>query len=545
MTSTLQVESPRARLSSVWVLPLLALGLGIWLIVDSYLSEGPTVHLTLSTAEGIVAGETVVKRLSVELGTVEEVYLNDGYRDVTAVLQIDADATDLLREDTQFWVVRPRIGTDGVSGLSTLLSGAFIELAPGTGAEGRRDFIALENPPVTPLTTPGLRVQLVSEQSSVLSARSPVYYNGFRVGQIESANLSTSDGHTQYELFINAPYDDLVNANTRFWNASGISLQAGVQGVSVRAESLETLLVGGVAFGLAEDSSAGAPVADGHRFDLYESYSDIHEQVYEYNLSYMLLFDASVRGLTEGAPVEYRGARLGSVSEISFDLLEQNTGFNADGRGLMPVLITIEPGRVYTDDEEGLTQMRTVLEEAVPNGMRASLSNGNLLTGSLYVSLDFYDDPVPAEITEFAGQQVLPTIDSGLVQIEQQVRSLLNTLNELPLDSSLTAATTALQSISQAVATADQTLLEVNAMLRDPATQNLTQSLETSLQSLNEVLGSVSPDSGLYSDLEQMLNELREVARNTRELSASLNAQPSRLLLPSEVQPDLIPGGQQ
>ena len=219
MTAAPKVEDrPTTRLSTVWILPLLALGLGVWLIIDNYLSEGPTIELTLSTAEGITAGETLVKRLSVELGTVQEVYLNEGYRDVTAVLQLEAEAADLLREDTQFWVVRPRIGTDGVSGLSTLLSGAFIELSPGSGPQGRREYTALESPPVTPPTTPGLRVELRSNLSSTLNARSPVYYNGFRVGQVETANLSASDGRTHYDLFINAPYSDLVNSNTRFWN---------------------------------------------------------------------------------------------------------------------------------------------------------------------------------------------------------------------------------------------------------------------------------------------------------------------------------------
>lgn len=532
------------RLSAIWIIPLLALGLGIWLIVDSYLSQGPVVQLTVSDAEGINAGETRVKRLSVDLGMVEDVYLNPDFEDVTVVLNLDTGTEELLRNDTQFWVVKPRIGTDGVSGLSTLLSGAYIELSPGTGTPGARQFEALDNPPATPVTTPGVRVELVSDLDSTINARSPVYYNGFRVGQVESASLSTEDGNTHYSLFINAPYDDLVTTNTRFWNASGLAVEAGVSGVSLRAESLETLLVGGIAFGLPEGIDPGGSIDNGRRYFLYDDVEAINEQQFSYVKPYLLLFDSSIRGLDVGAPVEYRGARLGEVAEVSFDLLERQAGLDAEGQTLVPVLIHIEPGRVFEDDTEGLEEITAIIEEAVPNGLRVTLASGNLLTGGLYIELDFYEDVEPQQIRQIEGHDVLPTISSGFTQIQERVSAVLSRLEQLPLNDFFSQANETMQSLTTTLATAEQTMSELGGLLEDPATRSLSGNLEESLELLNQVLGNLGPGTPLYEDLTGSLDELRGALRNARELTNSLNANPSQLLRSSDVAADPVPGGQ-
>lgn len=543
--SSPKVEQRRFwRLSAIWIIPLLALGLGVWLIVDSYLSQGPVVQLTVSDAEGINAGETRVKRLSVDLGIVADVYLNPDFEDVTVVLNLDTGTEELLRDDTQFWVVKPRIGTDGVSGLSTLLSGAYIELSPGSGNPGARQFQALDSPPATPVTTPGVRVELISDLDSTINARSPVYYNGFRVGQVESAELSTEDGNTHYSLFINAPYDDLVTTNTRFWNASGLAVEAGVSGVSLRAESLETLLVGGIAFGLPEGVDPGGSIDNGRRYFLYDDVDAINEQQFSFAKPYLLLFDSSIRGLDVGAPVEYRGARLGEVVEVSFDLLERQSGLDAAGQTLVPVLIHIEPGRVFEDNEEGLEEIANIIEEAVPNGLRASLASGNLLTGGLYIELDFHEEVEPRQIRQAEDYDVLPTISSGFTQIQERVSSVLSRLEALPLNDFVSQANEAMQTLTATLTTAEQTMSELSGLLENPSTQSLPANLEESLERLNQVLSGLGPDAALYEDLTGSLDELRGALRNARELTNSLNANPSQLLRSTEVAADPVPGGQ-
>jgi len=532
-----------ARPSAVWIIPVIALALGIWLVIDTYLSQGPKVEITFQSAEGIIAGETTVKRLSVELGVVEEVYLNPGFSDVTVVLQLDEGTNELLRDDTQFWVVRPRVGASGVTGLSTLLSGAYIELAPGSSPNGRVEFAGMEEAPITPITTPGLRLRLKSDASSLLAVGSPVLYNGFQVGRVEESYLSIEDGERYYRLFIDAPYHDLVNSNTRFWNAGGINVDAGTEGISVRVESLEALLSGGVSFGLPQGQSFGQGIQSDHEFFLYSTADAINEQPYEFSLQYLLLFNASVRGLEAGAPVEYRGIRLGTVLDVSFDVLATNSNITIDGRTLMPVLIQIDPGRVFGEDsEQVLSELEATITNGVNNGLRASLVSGNLLTGSLYVTLDFYDEVETAEITQQSGYSVLPTISTGLDQLQQQVTQILTKFQSLPIEETLSSATAALESVRSTVSTADQTLSDVSVVLQNPDTVALPGQVESALSELTAVLDGIAPGSAIYTELDSALDELRETLRNARDLTSTLEAQPSSLIFPSTAREDLIPG---
>lgn len=530
-----------SKASPVWIVPLIAVAFGGWLLIDSYLSQGPLVKVRFADAEGIKAGETSVKRLSVELGTVTEVYLNEDFNDVTVVIQFDPESGQLLREDSQFWVVKPRVGADGISGLSTILSGAYIELTPGEGLIGRRNFDGLSSAPITPLTTPGNRIRLVAEGNNALFAGNPILYNGHKVGRVESTELSIEDGSTFYDLFIEAPFDDLVTSNTKFWNASGIAFDAGADGITVRTGSIESLLSGGVAFGLMDGAERGGSVIEGAQFQLYPSYTSIPEQEFEVSLEYILLFDSSVRGLSAGAPVEYRGVRFGTVLEVSLDLVERGGRFSSTNSALMPVLIRLDPGRVLDDDLSSRDEMALILSQAVTNGLRASLSSGNLLTGSLYVALDFYEDAPPATLTEIENQVALPTVNSGLALIEQQVSQVLQRLQDLPLENSLASATQAMESVISTVDTAELTLQTVNTVLNDPSVSGLPASVEGALSELTSVLGGIAPGSQIYVELNSALDELSEALRNTRELSATLEAEPSRLLFPSEVNRDLIP----
>ena len=151
------------RISPVWIVPLAALVIGAWTIVQSYLSQGPQVRIQFATAEGLVARETKVKTLDVEIGVVERVELADDFESITAVVRLDPKAAPLLTEDAQFWVVRPEIGSQGISGLSTILSGAYIQLSAGESKSRARNFRGLDVMPVTPPSTPGLSLTLIAD----------------------------------------------------------------------------------------------------------------------------------------------------------------------------------------------------------------------------------------------------------------------------------------------------------------------------------------------------------------------------------------------
>jgi paraquat-inducible protein B len=426
----------RRRISTVWLVPIVALVLGVWMVIHNLRSQGPEITIVFSSGEGIEAEKTKLKFRAVEVGLVESVGLADDLKSVVVTARLEKAAAPLLREDSQFWVVRPRVGPGGVSGLGTLLSGGYIQLAPGTGPKGRREFEGLEAPPITPAGTPGLKLRMVGERAGSIGTGDPIVYEGFRVGRIESAEFDVASQKMHYSAFIEAPYDDLVNSATRFWNASGVSISATADGIEVRTASLESVLLGGVTFGLPEGVAPGGPVEAGETFRLYESYESVNERPYRHSVEYVVRFAQSVRGLRPGAPVEYRGIRIGRVEQV---LLTEMVGQGLRGTGVpIPILVRLEPGRVeLPDSEEGTAALAGVIEAAVPRGLRATLSTGSLLTGSLYVNLDMYPEAAPAEIGDFEGRPTIPTIPSGLEAIQVRVATLLDKLNALPVEDML------------------------------------------------------------------------------------------------------------
>ncbi|HEX8281496.1 MAG TPA: MlaD family protein, partial [Chthoniobacterales bacterium] len=330
------IVRPARRLSPIWIVPIIAALLGLWLAWKYYSARGPTITVRFETAEGIVAGKTPVMCRSVTVGTVENVSLTDNLKGVVVTMQMTAQATRLLTADTQIWVVRPRYGAAGISGLSTLVSGSYIELGPGVSREPRHDFVGIEQPPVTPKGVPGLHVTLFTDEAGGVAPGTAITYKGLNAGRIETRIFHPENGKVEFGAFISAEYAPLVRTNTKFWNASGLDVQVGANGLQVRTGTLESLLMGGITFGQPNGASAPA-VNDGATFTLYESLEETRKFAMRSSIPYLLLFSGSVRGLSDGAPVEFRGVRIGTVNGVSFRYLPN------DPERRVPVLIQIDP----------------------------------------------------------------------------------------------------------------------------------------------------------------------------------------------------------
>lgn len=534
----------QSRFSSIWLVPVVAVIAGLWVIIQAQLSEGPEITVTFATAEGLIANETKVKRLSVELGVVKSVYLNPGYNDVTAVIKLDSDTEDLLRDDSHFWVVRPRIGADGISGLGSILTGAYIELAPGQGEKGKREYRGLDDLPLTSKSTPGAHLRLTSEQSASVSVGSPVLYNGYQVGRVEKVKLSAEDRQVYYEVFVEAPYNDLISSNTRFWNASGFHINAGVDGISLESQSLETLIAGGISFGLPAGMTGGEPIHPDQEFILYPRRSDINKQPYVWGREYLLVFDSSVRGLQAGAPVEYRGIRIGSVLEVSLDLIPKEQSIDANGEIQIPVLIRIDPGRIGDDEEAGLAEVDDFFQKGVSKGLRGSLASGNLLTGSLFVSLDFYDGVKADKVRTVGKYTILPSVSTGIDHLQKQITAFLDKLQKLPLKETITTANGALNEFGKVAKTADSSLEQVNQLLDAPETKSLPLEMQKSLQELQSTLAGFSPDSAMYGQLQSAVLDLQESLASANQLLHKLEQKPNALVFPSSSGEDLVPGSE-
>lgn len=518
--------SRQRRISPVWIVPVVAMLLGLWLVVDAYRRQGPVVEISFATVEGVEEDNTPVKFRNVEVGMVTDISLHDDLSKVLVRAELSADARKLLREDTRFWVVRPRISRGGISGLGTIVSGAYIEVAPGAGSPARQfTFEGLEQAPPTPTGTPGLRINLVSETSGSLGVGDPVLYRGYPVGRVENAELDTDTREVRYAVFIEAPYDSLVTTSTRFWNASGISATLSAEGASLSVASLETLVAGGVAFDQPGAALPGDAVAAEETFQLYPDAASIDENPHRFHQDYVVAFSQSVRGLSAEAPVTFRGIRIGSVQRIM--VREGAVGTLDDGADRpIPVLIRIEPGRFeMSDSRSGVVRLRESLEQAVANGLRGTLESGNLLTGSLYVNFDFFDRSEPARIGEFEGYPEIPTVSGGLDRLQQQVSQVLAMLNDLPMEETLQSADTTLTELAG-------TTRALRELLDDEALQRLPQSLERSLTQLDRTLAAYSGDSGLPAKLSHAITELNQTLERMQSLADTLERDPSALIFP-------------
>ncbi len=535
---------PAKRISAAWIIPIVAVLLGLWLVAQHISGQGPQITITFETAEGLQAGKTVVKCRSVAVGKVEDVKLSSDLKSVIATVRMNQSAVDLLREDTRFWVVRPRVGGGSVSGIDTIFSGAFIQLEPGSEERTLNEFTGLEDPPATPQDVPGLRFIIKAKSARSLGVGSPIFYNGYEVGQIEKSDFDQESLLMEHHGFVRAPYNELVTENVRFWNSSGINFDVDSKGFSFQAGSIESIISGGLAFGIPKDSSRGEPVSDGAVFELFDSFSEINKLTLQANLPYLLMFDDSVRGLLVDAPVEFRGIQVGKVVDISFEYLQEPE----DRR--VPVLIQIDPTRFGNFDVENAELARHEIDKAITQGLRASLRTGSLITGQLYVDLDFEEDADPVTSSKVGELSVIPTQGSSLSRIEDRVVQVLDKVRNLPVEKTLSTATDALAEIKQTAGAATdvandlkKTSAALEALLTSPDVESLPAEFRLTLKEAQKSIQGVGPDSTLFTDLARTLEDLQATLQSVKVLADTIDNKPNSLIFGKEgAGKDPVPG---
>jgi paraquat-inducible protein B len=400
------------RISVIWLIPILAAVVAIGIAIHSILSEGPTITIVFKVAEGVEAGKTFIKYKDVNIGQVTAVELSDDYTKVTVTAKIAKHAEGLIVEDAKFWVVEPRVTLSGVSGLGTLLSGNYIGFEVGTSNKPQRSFTGLETPPIISLNQPGRQFVLQADSLGSLGIGSPVFYRRLQAGQVIAYNLASDGKAIEVKVFVNAPYDQYVNAGTRFWNASGVDVSVGAGGVDVRTQSLVALLAGGLAFETPSFVPTAEPAAANTVFTLYTDQATAMKQPETIAKRYVLYFNEPLRGLSVGAPVTLLGLQGGTVTAVGLAL--DPATLNLRGR----VEVRFFPERIiaHLDQKQaavGETIVRseqerhTFVQQMVEKrGLRAQLRSGSLLTGQLYVALDYYPDAPKATRRSYRSPQV-------------------------------------------------------------------------------------------------------------------------------------------
>lgn len=515
--------SRRWSISLVWIVPVMALLVGISLVVHHRMQAGPEITITFKTGEGLSAEKTQVKYRNVVIGRVSEVKLSEDQKRVAATVKLNKEATSFTREDAQFWVVRPRIGAGGVSGIDTLLSGAFVGADSGQSRKTVKEFTGLEAPPPITYGEPGKRFTLHTRDLASLDIGSPLYYHKIPVGQVVGYALDKEGTGVDIEVFVQAPNDAYVTGNTRFWNASGIDIGVGANGLTVRTESLSAVLIGGIAFGTPEYATASPPAAQGSQFDLYADARLALAPPPGKAQFLTLHFDQAMRGLKVDAPVEFQGVEIGKVVSVDLD-------FDAE-RSSFPVIvgIVIYPASLGPAHKKMLSLLKhdpedqqgalRILANFVEHGLRAQARVGNMLTGQLYISLDFYPKAEKVAFDTAASPIVLPTVPSSLELLQERLQAMVEKISRLPLDRIANNLDGSLGELRQVLKHFNsQTLPGVRSALDD---------VRTTLKSANATLADDSPQR---EQLTEAIEELSRMSRSLRDLTDYLNRHPESLI---------------
>jgi len=505
------VPKKRARLSVVWVVPILAAVLGVWVAVMRILAQGPTITIIFRSAEGLEAGKTKINYNGVEVGTLETIRLSHDHQHVVATAQMEPNTESFLVDDTRFWVVRPRISGANVTGLGTLISGAYVAIDIGTSDESKREFTALETPPVVTGEVPGRFFVLKTPDLGSLDNGTPIFFRRLQVGQVASYALDADGKALSVKVFVQAPYDQYVTSNTRFWHASGIDMSLSANGLSVQTQSVLSVLIGGIAF---ETPATGPvlPEADGNTvFPLYSDRAEAFKLPAQNPQSYVLVFKDSLRGLAPGAPVEFHGIQVGEVVDVSAQVDAKTFEFKApvtihlDAQRLGVRILDLEPG---TDLE---AFRHKLIESLVAHGMRAQLRTGNLLTGQLYVAFEQFPDAPPFEVDWSQDPPQLPTTPGEIAALQADVVSIIKKLDKVQYD----AIGNDLQ----------KAIVELNSML--VSARGALDSGRSTLDNANKL---IEPNSVLGAQLGTTLQEVTRAARSVRVLTDYLERHPEALL---------------
>jgi len=533
----------------IWAIPLVAIAIGAWLAWDTLSKRGPTVVISFDSAEGLQAGQSQLKFKEIVLGTVQSFDLTPDHSHVLVTVATTRQAAPLLTDQTIFWVVKPRLFAGNISGLDTLLSGSYIGmLPPQTPGKPRREFVGREDPPVLEANVPGHTFLLKADRLGSISLGSPVFFRDISVGEVLGWDFADMAESVTIRAFVRAPFDSYVHDETRFWNASGVSLKLSGAGVALQMESLRALLLGGIAFDTPAEQGGAQVSSEQHVFPLFADHDAANAASYSRKIPVISYFPGSVSGLGPGSEVTMHGLVVGHVIDVR---LMYNPAKDAI---VAPVRYEIEPERILGVGSQAV--FKTPAEAAaavVKQGLRASLQSASLITGQQMVSLDFVADAPPATVTMEGTDFVLPATEGGgFAGLQASATALLDKVNAIPfkqigenLDGILRGANDvtngpqmrqALTDLATTIHDVKDLVAHVNSGL-DPALRQLPDiatGLQKTMTSVNKL--AMSLDSGygdntqFNRDLERLLLQLTDAVRSIRSLADMLARHPEALI---------------
>ena len=578
------VRANRLRFSLVWIVPLVALLAGIIVVVRTLLQTGPLITITFRNADGLEPGRTELRYKEVVVGRVTKVGLSPDRGRVLVTARLDKTAANLALADTLFWVVRPRIGTAGISGLGTLFSGVYIGADAGETGKEETHFTGLEVPPFVQRGEPGRIFALNASDLGSLEVGSPLYYRRTRVGRVVGYSLDALRDGVDVQVFVESPHELLVTQNSRFWNASGIDMTVSAAGLSVNTESIASLVAGGIAFAVTPGAAKAPPAQEGQRFVLYADRKAALAPANGAPQRVRMVFTPAMRGLSVGAPVEMLGAEIGQVQTVAMQYDARSQRFPVE------VVAEIFPARLGDARREFMAQRggaaqpdAVFLKHLVERGLRAQLKSGNLLTGQLYVALEFVPKAPKATLDASSALPTIPTLPGGSGDLQPQVSEILERVARInfeqiganleetlknasaassTLQDTLRGASGATNALQQTLASANTAIQQLSPQLEktlasadsaikqlSPQAQEMLAEVQRSLKSVQGTLDGVDrhlthPDAALLRNANQTLQELQRAARAMRVLADYLQLHPESLLRGKPADADVGPAVQ-
>ncbi|WP_172294791.1 intermembrane transport protein PqiB [Pseudoruegeria sp. HB172150] len=572
------------RFSLVWLVPLLALAVALGVAWQNYADRGPLIEVSFRNAEGVLSGETELRHRDIAVGYVEDVGFGENLETVIVSIRVDKEMARFVDADASFWVVRPRVSAQGVSGLDTVLSGVYIEGAwDGTPGEPQSKFDGLADAPLLEVGQGGTVFHLFSD-TSLPTGNPPIIFRGVEIGRIGAAEVSEDGLTVEAEAVIFEPFERLVTSSTRFWDISGFSFSLDAAGARLDITSLASLITGGVTFETM--ASGGEPLNKDSVFELHRDEKTAREDYFIEGdgtaVDFMMVFDENLSGLSAGAPVQIGGLRVGEVATISGIVDEDRFG---DGDVRLLATLRLNPGRIGLDADAGEEGLLDYLDERVANGLRGQLRNASLLTGGLRIDLVEVPDAAPASIDRNADPfPQIPTAPAEVRNVAASAQGLLQRVDDLPVEELLESAiafldesrslvgSEALQAAPdelratleavRAVAESDEisaipgqisTLAEglqsaadrLNSLLEDFQEQAIIASVSELIDSVDSAVGTfpglAAQASAILSDAEKV--SLETLADRANELLASVEAvidQDSTRDLPEQVSAALV-----
>jgi paraquat-inducible protein B len=513
-------------LSWMWLFPIVAAAVVLGLAWRDLAERGPEITVRFVDAGTLQPGQSPIKYKGVSVGIVQSIGLTADASQVLVRARMKRFIQPYLASGARFWIVQPRVGAQGITGLTTLVSGAYIEMYPGRGAP-KRHFTGLDEPPVLQPDTSGTFFTLLAPDASALIPGAPITFRGIAVGEVEGFSLAPSHREVRIYAFVRAPYDHLVHAGTRFWNVAGIDLNAGSQGFQLRVNSWQQLLAGGVAFDTPAGASLGPPGARNRTFQLYDNRSQALRYPSGRPVLYQVRFAANARGLGKGTAVELEGTGIGEVTSTRL-LYDRASGtlYTRATIAIDPADIEI-PGVASSDAAEQAAAVKAALAHLVTHGLRARLVSSSLITGSKLVSLDVVAGAPAARIRLVAGVEQLPAAPG--TDIDAMLRSLQQTLHHLD-------QATAGPQLRHALVELDATLTKLDQLTTTltPQTESLVKSLRATSDAAQRAANAASATFGANgaenTDLPRLMRQLSDAARSVRELSDYLDRHPEALL---------------